>query len=104
MGKAKASKEGWIVPAKEKIALIIGSGSIPAMSAFVSTFLAIYLLMIGIDASIAAAVLLLIKIWDAVDDVIFGYMVDKIRFSEKKSRFFKWVFSGRYMQSGCCCL
>ncbi|MDR2417466.1 MAG: MFS transporter [Treponema sp.] len=93
----KAKKEGWIVPVSEKLAMVIGSGSIPAMQTFVGTFLAIYLLMVGIDAKIAAVVLLVIKAWDAIDDVVFGYLVDKVRFKERKSKFGKWVFSGRYM-------
>lgn len=86
-----------MIPGREKLALVFGSGASQAMNTFVGSFLAIYLLMVGIDASIAALVLLFIKAWDAVNDVIFGYLVDKIRFKEGKSRFTKWLFSGRYM-------
>jgi Na+/melibiose symporter-like transporter len=93
----KVKKEGWIVPGKEKLAAVFGNGSVQAMNTFVSSFLAIYLLMVGISPAIAAMVLLFIKAWDAVNDLLFGYMVDKIRFKEGKNPFTKWLFSGRYM-------
>lgn len=96
MAKRKG-KEGWIVPGKEKLALVLGRGADAAMNTFVSTFLAIYLLMVGIDASIAALVLLFIKVWDAVNDMLFGFIVDKIRFKPGKSKLTRWLFGGRYM-------
>lgn len=96
MGK-KVRKEGWIVPGREKLALVFGAGSVQAMNTFVGTFLAIYLLMVGINASIAALVLLFIKAWDAINDMLFGFVVDKYRFKEGKNRFTKWLLSGRYM-------
>jgi Na+/melibiose symporter-like transporter len=97
MGKKKGLKEGWIVPAGEKLALVFGAGSVQAMNTFVGTFLAIYLLMVGIDARIAAVVLLFIKAWDAINDVLFGFLVDKYRFKEGKTSFTRWLFGGRYM-------
>ena len=45
-------------------------------AAFISTYLA----MQGIDLAKVAVVLLIVKIWDAVNDPIFGYFFDKIRF------------------------
>ncbi|MCL2058095.1 MAG: MFS transporter [Oscillospiraceae bacterium] len=93
----KTLKEGWIVPGREKLAAIFGAGSYQAMNTFVTSFLAVYLLMVGISPAIAAAVLLIIRAWDAINDVIFGYLVDKYRFKEGKSSFTKWLFSGRYM-------
>ncbi len=45
-------------------------------AAFISTYLA----MQGIDLSKVAIVLLVVKIWDAVNDPIFGYIFDKVKF------------------------
>ena len=43
-------------------------------------FLSTYLAMQGIDLAKVGAVLLAVKIWDAVNDPIFGYIFDKIKF------------------------
>ena len=45
-------------------------------AAFISTYLA----MQGIDLAKVAIVLLIVKVWDAVNDPIFGYIFDKIKF------------------------
>ena len=43
-------------------------------------FLSTYLAMQGIDLKKVAIVLLIVKVWDAVNDPIFGYIFDKIKF------------------------
>ncbi|MBQ7416109.1 MAG: MFS transporter [Oscillospiraceae bacterium] len=45
-------------------------------AAFISTYLA----MQGVDLAKVALVLLIVKIWDAVNDPIFGYIFDKVKF------------------------
>lgn len=45
-------------------------------AAFISTYLA----MQGVDLAKVAIVLLIVKIWDAVNDPIFGYIFDKVKF------------------------
>ena len=45
-------------------------------AAFISTYLA----MQGINLAKVAIVLLIVKVWDAVNDPIFGYIFDKVRF------------------------
>ena len=45
-------------------------------AAFISTYLA----MQGIDLAKVAMVLLVVKIWDAINDPIFGFIFDKIKF------------------------
>ncbi|MBA3075679.1 MAG: hypothetical protein FP831_18955 [Anaerolineae bacterium] len=44
---------------------------------------------IGIPALTVAAIALVVKIWDAVNDPIFGFLVDKIRFH--KGKFVPWL-------------
>ena len=93
----KKRKEGWLVPGGEKLAMIFGAGSTQAMNTFVQTFLSVYILMVGISPTVAAAVLLVLKAWDAVNDMRFGFLVDKYRFKPGKNFFTRWLFSGRYM-------
>lgn len=45
-------------------------------AAFISTYLA----MQGINLAKVAIVLLIVKVWDAVNDPIFGYIFDKVKF------------------------
>lgn len=45
-------------------------------AAFISTYLA----MQGVSLTKVAVVLLIVKIWDAVNDPVFGYVFDKIKF------------------------
>ena len=52
-------------------------------------FLTTYLLMSGLGAVETAGVLLVVKIWDAVNDCIFGGLIDKVHF--KKGKFLPWL-------------
>ncbi len=60
-----------------------------AVYTFTYMFLATYLLLCGLDAVATAGVLLLVKIWDAVNDCLFGGLIDKFHF--KKGRFMPWL-------------
>ena len=46
----------------------------------VTTFMSTYLMMNGIDLGKIAVVTLIVKIWDAVNDPLFGIIFDKIKF------------------------
>lgn len=91
------SREGWILPKGERLAYIFGTGATQSFNVFVSSFLGAYLLMIGITPTISAVVVLFVKAWDAINDAIFGFVVDRYRFNEGKNKASKWLFSGRYM-------
>lgn len=59
-------------------------------------FIATYLTMgLGIDASIAAAVIFAPQIWDAINDTLFGYIIDKFRFKNGQ-QFMPWVKIGTF--------
>ncbi len=60
-----------------------------AVYTFTYMFLATYLLLCGLDAVATAGVLLLVKVWDAVNDCLFGGLIDKFHF--KKGRFLPWL-------------
>ena len=55
----------------------------------ITSFLNLYLLDIGIKAISIAGLFLLIKIWDAVNDPIFGGLVDKLKL--KGGKFLPWL-------------
>lgn len=48
-----------------------------------------YFTDVGISAMAVAAIALVVKVWDAVNDPIFGGLVDKVRF--KKGKFVPWL-------------
>ena len=45
-----------------------------------ATFLSTYLAMQGVDLTKIALVLLVVKVWDAINDPLFGFLFDKIQF------------------------
>ncbi len=94
---SQAGRQNWIVPLREKISYFVGAGSNYTVHSFVSSFFAAYLLMIGISPAVSATVLLIIKAWDAINDILFGYFIDRVRFKPQKSKFLAWLFSGRYL-------
>jgi Na+/melibiose symporter-like transporter len=53
-------------------------------------FLSTYLLMCGLSPAVTAVALVVVKIWDATNDCIFGGMVDKIHF-KNGGKFLPWL-------------
>ena len=56
----------------------------------VSAYLTTFLLLIGINPVKSAAVMLAVKVWDAVNDALFGVIFDKITFKSGK-KFIPWL-------------
>lgn len=67
----------------------LGQNILWGYAGFVETFLT----DIGIAAATAAMILLLPKLWDAVNDVLFGYIVDRHTFKNGQ-KFIPWVRIG----------
>ena len=57
---------------------------------FVLNFLITYFADIGIPVAAVALLTLVVKVWDAINDVIFGGIVDKVKF-KKGGKFLPWV-------------
>lgn len=55
-----------------------------------ASFLATYLLLIGIDPIKSSAVMLAVKVWDAVNDALFGVIFDKVKFKSGK-KYLPWL-------------
>jgi len=77
---AKKNPAGYMTTFKERISYwtyFVGQNIYYNITAaFISTYLA----MQGINLAKVALVLLIVKIWDAVNDPIFGYIFDKVKF------------------------
>ena len=75
-----ANKPGYMTRPKERLSYwtyFVGQNVYYNITAaFISTYLA----MQGISLAKVALVLLIVKIWDAVNDPIFGFIFDKVRF------------------------
>jgi probable glucitol transport protein GutA len=53
------------------------------------SFMTVFFTDVGIPAITVAAIALVVKVWDAVNDPIFGGIVDRVRF--KQGKFLPWV-------------
>lgn len=56
----------------------------------IAGYLTTFLLIIGVDPVKSAAVMLAVKVWDAVNDAIFGVIFDKIKFKNGK-KYIPWL-------------
>ncbi len=75
-----ANKPGYMTTFKERLSFwcyFIGQNTYYNITAI---YLATYLLMQGITEWKVSLVLLIVKVWDAINDPIFGYIFDKIKF------------------------
>lgn len=49
-----------------------------------AAFISVYLVNLGIDPVKSGTVLLIVKIWDAINDPLFGYIFDKVKFKSRQ--------------------
>lgn len=88
MGNFNASKSEHVTYSM----YFFGQNLIWTFVGLVSTFL----LDIGISPAVAGIILLAPKIWDAVNDTLFGFLVDRFRFKNNQ-RFLPWIKIGTAM-------
>lgn len=92
----KAQPEGWKTTRKERRNYILGDFGRYLEGNIVTLMMSTFLIFQGIDLTAVAGVMLLVKIVDAFDDVIFGFLVDRIH-PEKISALRKLVGKGKYL-------
>lgn len=88
----KKSREGYQTSKKEYFAycmFFLGQNLLWGYAGYIETFLT----DIGIAAATAAAILIVPKLWDAVNDVLFGYIVDRHTFKNGQ-KFLPWIRIG----------
>ena len=89
---AKQQNLNFVTHKKERAAyclFFLGQNILWGYAGYVETFLT----DVGIAAATAAMILLLPKLWDAVNDVIFGYLIDRYTFKNGQ-KFIPWVRIG----------
>ncbi len=88
--KLTAPREGWMTTFSERIDYNCYHCGQNIIYTLVSNFLTTYLLMCSIDPLKSATVVLVVKIWDAVNDLLFGVIFDKVKFKSNK-KFLPWL-------------
>ena len=88
----KQKNQGFVTSKKERFAyclFFLGQNILWGYAGYVETFLT----DVGIAAATAAMILLVPKLWDAVNDMLFGYLIDRTRFKNGQ-KFMPWVRIG----------
>lgn len=93
MSNEKKIYEGWRTTKKERLCYYTGDSGRFIGSQIITNFMTVFLLFQGINITALAGVTLAIKIIDAMDDVIFGFFVDRIRLD----RFRRITGGGKYL-------
>ena len=87
-----SEKKGFATSKKERFAyclFFLGQNILWGYAGYVETFLT----DVGIAAGTAAVILLVPKLWDAINDMIFGYLIDRTTFKNGQ-KFIPWVKIG----------
>lgn len=84
MKKSKVQPAEWKTTKKERRAYLTGDMGRLLEGQIITTFMSTFLVFQGINLTAVAGVMLLVKIIDALDDVVFGYLVDRINVAEWK--------------------
>jgi len=87
--QAKLSKKGYKTTGGERASYGLYFVGQNIFYIFIYFYLATFFLDVGIGAYAVSFTLLIVKVWDAVNDPIFGGMVDRIRF--KNGKFIPWL-------------
>lgn len=94
--KVVIDKTGWRTTKKERRNYIIGDLGRTLEGYIVTAMMSTFMVFQGINLDAVAGAMLLVKIIDAFDDVIFGYLVDRIRLTEWKL-FKRITGEGKYL-------
>ena len=87
---AFATKPGWATSSSERMSYYSYFAGQNMIYTLFNTCLATYLLFLGIDPIKSGTVMLIVKVWDAVNDTLFGMIFDKIRFRSGK-KYLPWL-------------
>lgn len=90
MSAKTANREGWLTTLKERRTYWLYFSGQNMIYTFIYMFLTTYLLLCGLDAIATAGVLIIVKVWDAVNDFVFGGLIDKIKF-KRGGKFMPWL-------------
>lgn len=86
---SKGTKVKGMVTGIEKASYGLYSMGMNIFYLLIFMYMTTYYTDVGISAMAVAGIALVVKIWDAINDPIFGGLVDKVRF--KKGKFIPWL-------------
>ena len=84
------TREGWMTTAKERMDYGLYLAGQNIIYTLITARIATYLPMTGISPAASAPVILLVKLWDAINDALFGGIFDKVKF-KKQEKFLPWL-------------
>ena len=97
MKKSKASKHpDWQLSRAEKGWYYLGDSARLFCTSLLGTYMTTFLIFQGVNMASLAGAILIVKMIDAVDDVLFGFVIDKFNVTEWKV-FRKLSGTGKYM-------
>lgn len=96
--KLNTTPEGWITNPKERRSYYLFFCGQNIIYNLVATYLLTYITLLGLEVednafnagTKASLIILIVKIWDAVNDAVFGVIFDKVRFKSGK-KFLPWI-------------
>ena len=94
--KEKKTREGWRLSGIERVRYYLGDLGVTVGVTVLAGCMTNFLAFRGLNLAALAGAIFILKIIDAVDDVIFGYLVDKVKITEWKV-FKKLTSDGKYL-------
>ncbi|MBO5937846.1 MAG: MFS transporter [Clostridia bacterium] len=85
-----ANGEGWSTEPVERLSYYSYFAGQNMIYTLFNVCLTTYLLFLGIDPIKSATVMLIVKVWDAVNDTLFGVIFDYIKFKSGK-KYLPWI-------------
>ena len=82
--KNSVDRSNWRTTKKERFNYYVGDIGRTLEGYIVTSFMTLFLLFQGINLVKISAAILVVKVIDALDDVIFGYLIDKLNIKESK--------------------
>lgn len=88
--KLKATPNGWSTRPNERMSYYLYFCGQNVIYNLVATYLTMYTMFKFQNYAKVTAVVLAVKVWDAVNDAIFGYIFDKVKFKSGK-KYIPWL-------------
>ncbi len=88
--KLKTTPAGWETTPVERKSYYLYFAGQNAIYFLLANYLTTYLMFLGINPAKSAAVMLVVKIWDAVNDALFGVIFDSVKFKSGK-KYLPWL-------------
>ena len=85
-----AGRDGWTTEPVERASYYSYFAGQNMIYTLFNVCLTTYLLFLGIDPIKSGAVMLIVKVWDAVNDTMFGMIFDSIKFKSGK-KYLPWI-------------